>query len=161
MNTDKNKASNIFKKIRYDRIAAAILILIVFILIIRLIAGLASKKDNDNDKTNKVSENSSVSQITSETAVHSGGRIEFQKIYMNYEDIYKGDLLLVNDDHEYIFPEDEESKLSNLDELKNDYYKIKSMDIRINTTVAKALNSMMSGFFQEKWKKWISCPSKH
>lgn len=151
VNFDSKQAQNKFKRLRYDRIIIVAVFFAAIIFIICLIHGAVSKdKKNINETSSQTSTNS-----TADTTVHTGGRIEFQKIYVSYEEIHKGELILVNNEHEYIFPDDESSQLICLDEVKNDFYKIKDINISMNKLAAKALNSMMSGFFQEKSNKDI------
>lgn len=151
MNQDKEQVTKKLKRLRYDRIVAVFIIFVVAILIICLI----HKTTSGAEKKDKETVSSSSESTVPETSVHTGGRIEFQKIYKNYEDIHRGELILVNDNNKYIFPDEEQSELISLDELKNDYYKIKDINIRMNQLAAKSLNSMMSGFYQENSDKNI------
>ena len=95
MNQDKEQVTKKLKRLRYDRIVAVFIIFVVVILIICLIHNASSGAEKKDKETVSSSSESTVP----ETSVHTGGRIEFQKIYKNYEDIHRGELILVNDNN--------------------------------------------------------------
>lgn len=138
------KRSNKKSKLRYDRIAAAV-ILFAFVIYIPV---FFHKISSGNGEKNNSKTDLSKTDSLSDNIINTTGRIEFEKKFFKADDIHKGELILVNDSHEYISPPEEESTLTSVDEIKNDYYRIKSMGMMMDTLAVKNFNSMMSGFYQ-------------
>ncbi len=150
MRTSTN-AANKRRKLRYDRIIIAAAFLIVLIIILNLIFNAFGTKNKK-----KVNPDSSGTQDSmSGTMLTSNGRIEFEKIFLNNDDVHKGSLILVDDNHEYIVRENEQSGFISVDKMKNDYYKLKTSNITMDETAAKSFNSMLSGFYLENSDKSI------
>lgn len=137
------------KRLRYDRIIAAVFVLFIFIFIINFLISHISGT-NESETSEGKQPNNVVNQV---------GKIEYEKKFYKYDDIHNGPLILVNENNKYIFSAEKEKELIILDDLKNDYYSIKSLDFKMNSMAAKAFNSMMSGFYQEYSDKsiMISC----
>lgn len=151
MSTSTN-AANKRRKLRYDRIIIAAIFLIILIIILYIIFNTAfGTKNKKEDDLNAAETQNSLSS----TLLTSNGRIEFEKIFLNNDDIHKGSLILVNDNHEYISQENGSSGFISVDKMKNDYYKLKNSNITMDETAAKSFNSMLSGFYLDKSDKSI------
>ncbi|MDO5560798.1 MAG: D-alanyl-D-alanine carboxypeptidase family protein [Oscillospiraceae bacterium] len=134
------------RRIRYDRIIIAVLVLVIIcasIIFIRI-----GKKSSQKDKP-------VTDTKTSGSLSTKNGKIEFEKIFLNKDDIYKGTLLLIDDDHIYKKQDSFDTTLANLDDMKSTYFKLKSLDLKMESLTAKCFSSMMSGFYSEKSKNDI------
>lgn len=131
------------RKIRRDRLISAVLVPAAFILILVLVISTAS--GSKKDRKEKTETQDSVSE---NVPVNKTGNLEFEIKYLKYSDIHKGSLILVNDGHVYDVPAEEES-LTNIDEIKNDYYLIRNVGMQMETLALKNFNSMISGFYQQ------------
>lgn len=118
--------------------AAAAAVLLLVIIIAGPVSGSGKKQQEPaEDDTAAVS------------SVVRPSKLEFEIQYAKYTDIHKGSLILVNDSYPYAaLPEDE--TFSDVDAVKNDYYMIKNIGMKMDTLALKCFNSMLSGFYQEK-----------
>ena len=69
-----------------------------------------------------------------------------------HDDIYKGDLVLVNSENEYRFPENDTETVA-IYSHKNHDYNVKDMVTSLDDTVIRKLNLMMSAFLKETDRK--------
>ncbi len=67
-------------------------------------------------------------------------------VYISRDDIFKGDLILVNSDNIYRFPIDLQSNLTNIAEHKNESYGVSEDSLRASSLIMDNLNSMMQNF---------------
>lgn len=72
----------------------------------------------------------------------------FEELTLSQEDLHKGDLILVNPRHAYVFPE-KEGYLTPIYGNKNLSYKVKDSELSLNTPTLQALNEMMTAFEEE------------
>ena len=84
--------------------------------------------------------------------IDSGGISEFvpsqegyAPVRMAEPDIYKGDLILVNQDAPYRFTEDR--TLGSLYDYKNGSYKVKDKNVTLDTSIVEPFNQMMDDFY--------------
>ena len=145
-------------KLRYDRIIAVGVVFII--IIVMLVSCIGSCSDKNNESSSEISsesvqtqtENTSlpVSEITSETSAtqpateNSGYTVQ----KLEYSDISKGDLVLVNKTYEYKFTEDLD--IVDIYSHKNEYYTVKDMEVSLESNVINQLNAMMEAFHKEK-----------
>ncbi len=142
LNNGRHAHSN-QRRIRYDRIIIAVVFTAVLLTVFFLISNTAKSNKRD-DKTDGLD-----SSKVSDSVIKSTGRIEFEKVFYDHDEINKGHLILVNSTHEYLSPSDEISLLENIDKNKNDFYLLKNIDMTLNKDVIKAFNNMMSGYYSE------------
>lgn len=121
--------------------AAAALIIIVLTVIITVAA--KSGKNKHNEPVN----NADTSYTSNEHS--SSGRIQFEKVYMDSSEIKNGNLLLVNNSHEYIFSDEKNAMLQNLDSSEDVKYKLRSLKIQLDKNALKAMNSMLSAYYND------------
>lgn len=157
---DKRKKRKKYR-VRYDRI-------IVLILIIAIIAVLVSscmkwisgdnEKDNESGNQNSVSDNSGSApdeptlpdenEPTSEaatSATEAAGSSAENSAERSHDDIYKGDLIVVNADHEYKFP-DGDIEVETLFDHKNECYGAGDYVTKLDKNTLSQLNEMMSAY---------------
>lgn len=169
----KRQKSSRTVKIRYDRIVAAILVLVVIIVVFASCAKSCSstnKKSSDtSDNTAPSEEDSSSSSSSSPTIVDnletSVDRSEtsdskntdkstdvpatspqFALETHATNDIYSGDLVLVNSDHEYKFSDGEANIVTLYDHINTEYYSVSDYIMRLDTNTLNQLNALMKGF---------------
>ena len=156
---DNRRGRKIYR-VRYDRI-------VVFLLIIITIAVLASScvnkikgKDNkanapeipkittttekkETAQTTKKADSSALApEDTTETTVtHS----QFTTVLYAPEEAYKGDLVLVNHDYEYIFPEGDIEAVTIVGN-RNDYYQAGDYVTKLDKEVLVQLNALMEAY---------------
>lgn len=162
-------------KVRYDRIVAAVLVLIVLIVIPA--SCMKSCKNGKKDSKKKSSDNSSSADpsgadqtseekaspaiidnlITSDetsSLLTSSNQLQTTVSDFNTEthsasDMSCGSLILINQAHQYTFPETDTDPVTLYDHIKTDYYSVSDYVIRLDTEVIDQLNSMMEAFYNE------------
>ncbi len=154
MSTYRGRSSRRRGKPRYDRIIGALAIFIVFII---LFVSCCKSCGNDDEKSNDTSSivptdtngnESGVDQVEDPSAAASENYTTETKIP---DDIYKGNLVLVNNQHAYSFPTSEEdSTIVTLHDHKSDSYKVSDYETSLNTNVINSLNKLMDDFYTEK-----------
>ncbi|MGN1481082.1 M15 family metallopeptidase [Porcipelethomonas sp.] len=141
-------------RVRYDRIIGVAAIFIVLIILLVSCCKSCGKDDNKNSgetssiiPTENKNENPESEDSTSdESSVDSLENYSTVSALPN--DVYKGDLILVNSDHEYTFPvSDEENTITPIYELMNDTYQINDYETSLSSVAINALNSMMEAFY--------------
>ncbi len=98
--------------------------------------------------TETESETESESEIETEPPTDSDVPDGYKKEYHPHDDIYKGDLILVNADYEYKFLEDDIDVVT-LVGNRNDYYSAGDYVTSLDRTVLHQLNSMIKAFALE------------
>lgn len=160
-------------KVRYDRIVAAVLVLAVIIVVltscIKSISG--SKKKSNESKSSQTSTEASTdnptiidnlttsdqtSSILSSSTNESTTVSSFSSEVHPAEDVNRGDLILVNSDHEYKFPEQDTEPLTLYDHINTDHYQYKDWIIKLDSNVIDHLNSLMEAFYKETSNKNIN-----
>lgn len=162
-------------RVRYDRIVAAVLVLIVLIVIPAscMKSCKNGKKDSkkksadksssaDSSDTNQPTGNSSDPTIiddlvtTDETSSILTSSDQTETTASEYKneahssgDLSCGNLILVNNAHQYTFPETDTDPVTLYDHIKTEYYSVSDYVIKLDTEVIDQLNSMMEAFYNE------------
>lgn len=134
--------------IRLDRIA---IVLVAFILIIVLIVMLFKSCSNDDSKPKDTvvsQQNTSATYSLSsfESAIE---RLGFEKRSYSINDIHYGELILVNNDHEYIFDENKLSDNIEVSTLKNEFYGLLSNTVMSNYPTIQNFNNLMKEYYTQ------------
>lgn len=200
-----NKGSQRRKKrkyrVRYDRIAAVLLALIVMIVVITSCVKGILKKDSPAPDDVSVSENDIVTATTSavqevlaetttipETVPATTEQVSvaettttttttavttqttttettttatttakkeplpegYTNVPMNSEGIYSGNLVNVNGNHIYHFPEDDTNIVTLYDHIKTEYYNVSDFEVKLDEEVVEHLNELMQDFAETK-----------
>lgn len=165
---DKRRNRRRFR-IRYDRIAAGVLLLaVVAVVVSSCVKGILKtddKKPSKEKKTPAVSDTTDptaaeatdaaqdVSQPADTTAAPTEEATDEDPFYSiekhEHDDIYSGNLVLVNAEHEYKFPEND-VQLALLSENINDYYRSSDNVKKLDMEVIEHLNSMMEAYVTEE-----------
>ncbi len=142
---------------RYDRIVGAAAILIVFLILFvscckscgndepskentSSIVPTETKKDDENKKTeDSKSDNSSLESLDN-----------YSTVSMIPNDVYEGDLLLVNKQYQYTFPAtEEESSIVPIYATMTDSYQVSDYETYLASNAITALNNMMDAFYDK------------
>lgn len=139
---------------RYDRIIGALAIFIVFIILF-VSCCKSCGGDDDSGGTSSIvptdsngDESGAGDQVEQPSGAESENYSTETKIP---DDVYKGDLVLVNNQHIYSFPSSEEdNNIVTLHDHKSDSYKVSDYETSLNTKVINALNKLMDDFYIQK-----------
>lgn len=162
-------------RVRYDRIAAAVLVLIVLIVIPAscMKSCKNGKKDNKKKQQDKTSA-SDASDIGDTTSENSDSTIidnlitsdetnsiltssdktnttaaEYTTENHSSVDLSCGNLILINQAHQYTFPESDSEPVTLYDHIKTDYYSVSDYVMRLDSETINQLNNMMETFYKE------------
>lgn len=166
-NRKRDRSSRRYK-IRYDRLVAAVLVLVVLAVVLASCVHACSDKDKDKNSANKNQTTSDttgqktsiVDQLTTSNETSSlitgtpDGQKPSESQYVNEkfkaEDIYRGDLVLVNSEHEYKFPEDDIELVSVYDNITGEYFHVSDLVQKLDRTVLDQLTALMTSFYDEE-----------
>ena len=155
MNKGERRRNRRRYKIKYDRIIVAVLALAALIVIVTSCTKAFSEKPEDGaDASSESSSEIKGDELTvPEDSTRSAQDQEeptkpedsYTEIAVPHDDIYKGDLILINAAHEYKFPEDD-IELLTLYDNKNDYYNASDYVTKLDRETVEHINSMMEEF---------------
>jgi len=161
MNNGNRRRSRRKYKLRYDRIIAVVLVLIVLIVVITSCAKGCNKDDKQKDKG---SQSSVVDELTSSNSSQpasenvsskptssndaqpsSSANAEYTEINVDYAQVSKGDLVLVNSLHPYAFAPDDVNVITLFDNM-NSSYSVKDNLVSLDSNVVSQLNALMEAY---------------
>ncbi len=165
-NQKRKKASTRYK-IRYDRIAAAVLaIAAVSVVGSSLISGLSGKHTSETSEivptaaTEMPSQSTVVDNLAPKDE-NAAGIIQTQptetgtdvskyssEVHSN-DDIHKGDLVLINSEHAYTFPEGDVELTTLFDHIDTASYNVCDLVTKLDGKVIQQLNGLMKGFIEQ------------
>ncbi|MCM1227461.1 MAG: M15 family metallopeptidase [Clostridium sp.] len=146
-------------RVRYDRIFGAAAVLIV-LMILLVSCGKScgkdnKKKDNDpaiiptlagNEKENAGQGGEDASDTTGNTEPTSDMNFSTESVMPNQ--IYAGNLIVVNKEHEYSFPATpEDADIAPVYETKSESYQVQDYEVSLTQETTSALNSMMDDYY--------------
>ncbi|MDE5946377.1 MAG: D-alanyl-D-alanine carboxypeptidase family protein [Oscillospiraceae bacterium] len=140
-------------RLRYDRVIAVLVLFIVLIVImVSCIGSCADKKNGESSGSNssESSENSSAESSDESTPENSDGSSQgaenanFKTENIEYSDMNKGDLILVNSSYEYKFTE--ELNIVDVYSTRNDCYTVRDMNVLLENNVISQLNALMEAY---------------
>lgn len=151
-------------RVRYDRIVVlALVIITIAVLISSCVNGIRGKKNigsvpelsknittaaKNTQTTTEAAEteaNPQNSEKTTETATTVAG----STVSVASDDVHKGDLILVNADYEYTFPEGDIEPITII-ENKNDFYDAGDYVTKLDKEVVIQLNALMEAYAVSK-----------
>lgn len=132
-----------YRKRRHRSINMAVVLLTVLLVAtlaasVIHIARLSGEAIHNHKEHIEEAVNSDKEQITPDKE-----KAELQEIVLSSEEICQGDLILVNYEIPYVFPEDE-SDLVYISEHKTDGYRVAYPDFRLDSDVVKVFNDFVS-----------------
>ncbi|MDY4413972.1 MAG: D-alanyl-D-alanine carboxypeptidase family protein [Ruminococcus sp.] len=144
------------KKLRYDRvIAVGVLFIILIVLLVPCIGSCSDKNEESSvvissqpvqtaTEESSQTDNTEPASITTTEPVTENSDFTVQKL--EYSEINKGDLVLVNKTYEYKFTED--LNIVDVYSNRNDYYTVKDMEVSLESSVINQLNAMMEAYYK-------------
>lgn len=154
---DKRRSRRKFR-VRYDRIIIlALAVAAVIVLLTSCVKAILKNGDETDESSDPSTSDSSPEQPTDQDEQPSEGATVPEKensssddtgyttAAYEHDDIYKGDLVLVNADYEYKFPEGD-IDLVTLFDNRNSYYDNGDFVTKLDGTVIGKLNQMMADF---------------
>lgn len=155
-------------RVRYDRVVIVVLALVILAVLItsctKAIFGDNEPETSnsgistiENQTSESSAPNDDMSDVTAEntepSSEESASQQEINGNYKtevhSYDDIYKGSLVLVNNDYEYKFLENDIEAVTLYDN-KNDYYGAGDYVTKIDRAALYQLNSMMEAYAQSQ-----------
>lgn len=154
-------------RVRYDRLAAVILaIAVIAVVITSCVKGVQEKNDptavTERKNTASAEKNTSPTIVDNlDTTVTSGTipgttripptaadptNTNFVTEAHSYDDVFKGDLVLVNTTHIYHFDEGDTDLVTLYDNIKNECYGVSDYVIKLDSHVVEQLNALMESF---------------
>lgn len=162
MNKGDKRRSRRKYRVRYDRIVILVLALAVLIVLITSCSIAFWGKEKPESSQSGKSESSETSQPSepaptepeqeqpTTTEPPAEPPLEgYQKLQMSNSEIYKGDLVLVNAQYEYKFPEGDIDPVTVYDH-QNDYYSYGDMITSLDSSALVQLNNMIQAFASER-----------
>lgn len=160
MNNGNRRRNRKRYRVRYDRVIAVALVLLVLIVLITSCSKGCSDKGKDKNK-NSSSQSDIINNISGgeqpvvtdpngsvvpdATNNATPGAVAYTTQNIEYTDINKGDLVLVNSLHDYKFLEGDVN-LTTVYESRNSYYGVSDMVLSLDSNTVTQLNAMMEGF---------------
>lgn len=144
-------------RVRYDRIVVLILIIVIICVLVSSCVNLVNGKDNRENapefpKTTTIAPTEAAKKTTAKnTNVESEAPTEttavspFTTASYAPEEAYKGDLVLVNADYEYIFPENDIEAITIVGN-RNDCYQAGDYVTKLDKEVLIQLNALMEAY---------------
>lgn len=153
-NRNKNRSRK--GKPRYDRIIGALAIFIVLIILLVSCCKSCGGDDKDSGDSSSIvpteanqdkndNENSNGSDIESPSSALDN----YTTITESPGEIYNGDLVVVNKQHQYTFPVSEEDSPIPIYEQKSDSYQISDYETSLKSQAITALNNLMDEFYAQ------------
>jgi D-alanyl-D-alanine carboxypeptidase len=133
--------------VRVDRIAIMLILFVGIILAITMLFKSCSGSSSESPEKVVSTQDKKVSSLNSfESAIE---RLGFEKHSYSVDDIHYGELILVNSDNEYIFNQDKLADNVEVSSEKNEFYKLLSNTITLNTPTIDSLNSLMRDYYSQ------------
>lgn len=142
-------------RVRYDRIIGVAAIFIVLIILLVSCCKSCGNDDKDSGNTSSIvptdnKEDNSTDENSQSDDSSLASLDSYSTISAMPNDIYSGNLILVNKQHEYSFPAtEEESKIVPVYETMSDSYQVNDYETYLNADTITALNSLMDAFYNE------------
>lgn len=145
--TYRYKKNNKTYNIRIDRIVACLVIIVVLIVLICSCVKSCGKSKKDSSGTTATMENTEQQTVGTEAAPAETEGTVAKTISMNSDDVYCGDLVLIDGSNPYQFKES--LNIQPIADLKNDCYTTSDLVISLDSNTINSLNSLMEAFNTE------------
>ncbi len=120
----------------------------------------SSESEESGEESSNIESESSQESSEESSAESSEESSEADESYEYIEkteaDIGRGDLILVNRDHEYVFGDSDEEEFFSIYQYKNKNYKVKNITVSARMKVIEAMNSMFDDFMAATGKKDVN-----
>ncbi len=144
------------RRVRYDRIAVVVVpLLLIVVVIVVFCLHSCSKNNGTSDSsstattpaattTSEKNNDSTEPDVATDTTELTDGK----EITLTANGVKEGNLIVINEDHVYTFPNGD-PKLANVYEEHNDSYSVGDMEVQLDKEALTHLNEMMAGFEEE------------
>ncbi|WP_295066503.1 M15 family metallopeptidase [Ruminococcus sp.] len=164
-NRKRDKVSKRYK-VRYDRLVAVVLVLVVLIVVLASCCKSCSNKEKkpnsaastqasntDNTQQSSIIDGLITSNETSSLITGTpDGQKPSESMYTtevhNAADINRGNLILVNSDHEYKFSEDDIELVSIYDSIDGVAFHVSDMVTKLDTEALDQVKALMQAFYE-------------
>ncbi|MCD7800472.1 MAG: D-alanyl-D-alanine carboxypeptidase family protein [Ruminococcus sp.] len=135
--------------VRMDRVAIVLIVLLGILLLISLLFKSCSKSDTTIEDTSTTANSQQDEKVLNSLSSFEGAieRLGFVKRSYSVNDIHYGELILVNNEHEYIFDENKQADMVEVSTVKNEFYNTLSSTMMLKSSVIEPLNNMMKDFY--------------
>lgn len=143
------------RKIRYDRVFAVLgpLLLIIILIVVLCLHSCNKNKTDSQTETTPVATATSTEVATEAETVEEAqaGEVAIAtSVHKTQEDIARGDLILINADNSYSFPNgDPDTTLVCVHDEANKSYTVGDMEVKLTEDTVEALNAMMADYESE------------
>ncbi|MDD6094713.1 MAG: M15 family metallopeptidase [Clostridia bacterium] len=127
----------------------------IFAVTIYLIASGKSRTELPADTTDYFSDS-----VTDQTVTTDDG-LPYTVITVPSEQMYYGDLILVNSQNEYFFPEAAEQNIVDIKSAKNEYYGLSSYSTGLSKNVIEQFNTLCTDYYNYSGFKWMQVNSAY
>lgn len=97
----------------------------------------------------------------STTPVTTDDGLAYKSVEIPQHQMYWGDLILVNAQHEYFFPQEAESEIVEIKNAKNEYYGLSSYSTGLSRHVVNAFNTLCTDYYNYSGFKWMQVNSAY
>ncbi len=87
--------------------------------------------------------------------------LPYEKITLSADQVYYGDLILVNSQHEYFFPGEAEKNIVEISSVKNGYYGLSAYSTRLSKNVVEKFNTLCEDYYKYSGFKWMQVNSAY
>lgn len=165
-NRKRTKTSKRYK-VRYDRILGAVLLLAAVAMVISSCVNSCSSTPADDNAVSteaattttapqstivdslKPTDGSTPGIIQTKPTKEEEDVTKYTSEVHPFEDTYKGDLVLINSDHMYQFPEGDTDIVTFFDHMDKSCYSVCDLVTKLDSTALSHLDALMQGFIAE------------
>ena len=87
--------------------------------------------------------------------------LAYREITVPQHQMYYGDLILVNSQHEYFFPEEAEREIVDIKSVKNEYYGLSSYSTGLSKNVIEQFNTLCTDYNNYSGFRWMQVNSAY
>ncbi len=149
-------------------LAAAIICMIIIVSIVVIVQNRSSDESDSKDTSAALNQLNSVN-VSTEPVVSPPDnefigpmptesqqkKIPSDTIYVASEDMHKGNIILINSEHQYVFPEEGTQEIKTLYGNKTSSYKISDTSVSLDAVILEKFNIFMDAFAAATGKKDI------
>lgn len=154
---------NSFNRLRRKKISinpAVVIVTLLFALIAGLCIFLIVTGKNRTEPAD-----TPIPQTPDETteAVTTEDPLPYFTMELSYEDIHKGNLILVNSYNDYIFPDEMEEDIVKIKDHKNDHYGVSSYttSVEVSKTLLDVFNTLTEDYYNETGFEYLQINSAY
>ncbi|EWM54709.1 M15 family metallopeptidase [Ruminococcus flavefaciens] len=164
-NRSRDRSSRRYK-VRYDRLVAVALVLVVLVVLLtscyKSCSGKGKNKNSATSAQTTVSDNTQQSSIvdnlessnetktliTGTPGASAPSEAQYTTEIHNASDINRGNLVLVNSEHEYKFIEGDTELVTLFDNHDDSHYHVSDLVTKLDSETLTQLNALMDGFYE-------------